>query len=86
MEFNPFMRMRSASPKPERKMPATLKPFVPVVTERVLDVGGFIRDWDYDGKDLFLVYNDDTYIVYRGIRKDKIDGLLEGEARRFFAV
>lgn len=85
MDFNPFLRMQSPSPMVEKKIPKNLKPFAPKLSERVIVMEGYILDWDYVDRNLFLLYNDGTRVTYRDIDKKDVWKLLEREARRFFS-
>lgn len=85
MEFNPFLRMQAPSPMVEKKLPKDLKPFAPKLSERVIVMEGYILDWDYVDRNLFLLYNDGTRVTYRDIDKKDVWKLLEREARRFFS-
>ena len=69
----------------EKKLPKDLKPFAPKLSERVIVMEGYILDWDYVDRNLFLLYNDGTRVTYRDIDKKDVWKLLEREVRRFFS-
>lgn len=84
VEFNPFLRIRTAGPKTEKCLPKTLKPFAPKVAKCIVTFEGYILDWDYVDKTLMLLYNNGTRVVYRNVNKKEVWKILEDEARRFF--
>lgn len=84
VEFNPFLRIRTAEPKVEKHLPETLKPFAPKVTKSIVTFEGYILDWDYVDKTLVLLYNNGTRVSYHNVSRKEIWKILEDEARRFF--
>lgn len=82
--FNPFIRVKE-NHVVIKSVPASVKPFVPKLKTETLHAGGYIKDVDFFDGTLFLVYSTGTRVLYRGIEKNAVDGILTMEVNRFYA-
>lgn len=82
--FNPFVRIKE-KPVVIKSVPASVKPFAPKLKTETLHAGGYIKDVDFFDGTLFLVYSTGTRVLYRGIDKKAVDGILTMEVNRFYA-
>lgn len=82
--FNPFVRVKEKSVV-IKSIPANVKPFTPRLKTETLHAGGYIKDVDFFDGTLFLVYSTGTRVLYRGIKKNAVDGILTMEVNRFYA-
>lgn len=82
--FNPFVRIKEKTVT-VKVVPESLKPFAPKLKTETLHAGGYIKDVDFFDGTLFLVYSTGTRVLYRGIDKNAVDGILTMEVNRFYA-
>ena len=82
--FNPFVRIKEKTVV-VKVVPESLKPFTPKLKTEKLHAGGYITDADFFDGTLFLVYSTGTRVLYRGIEKNAVDGILTMEVNRFYA-
>ena len=82
--FNPFIRIKE-NPAVIKSVPVDLKPFAPKMKTETLHSGGYIKDLDFFDGNLIMVYSTGTKVLYRGIGKNAVDGILTAEVERFYA-
>lgn len=82
--FNPFIRIND-KPAVIKSVPVDLKPFAPKLKMETLHAGGYIKDIDFFDGNLIMVYSTGTKVLYRGIEKNAVDGILTMEVDRFYA-